>query len=85
MENVFLHYKLSSKACKCDNKRDIDVLLGCVYLFLSNSLPSRAEQTEQSVQGIAGFFLVQITIIYWQRLMHYLMFAEVGETKRKPR
>lgn len=85
MENAFLRYKLSSKACRRDNKTDTDVLLGCVYLFLSNSLPSRAEQTMESVQCIAGFFFVQITIIYWQRLMLYLMFAEVGETKRKPR
>lgn len=42
-----------------------------VCVFFSNSL--------------ARFFLVQITIIYWQCLIHYLVFAEVGETKRKPR
>ena len=52
-------------------------------LFSSNSLASRAEQITELVQRVAGFFLVQVTVIYWQCLMLYLMFAEVGETKRK--
>lgn len=56
-----------------------------VCVFFSNSLASIAEQTVELLQCLSGFFLVQITIIYWQCLMHYLMFAEVGETKRKPR
>jgi len=57
--------------------------MGCVCLFLSNSLESRAEQITESVQRVAGFFLMQVTIIYWHCLMLYLMFAEAGETKRK--
>lgn len=52
-------------------------------LFSSSSLTSRAEQTTESVQQVAGLFLVQVTITYWQCLMLYLLFAEVGETKRK--
>lgn len=71
------------QACKWDNETDTDVLLGCVCLFSSNSLTSRAEQTTELVQQVAGLFLVQVTIIYWQCLMLYLLFAEVGETKRK--